>query len=218
MCWPLAHTGARQHRVRPQAERVSDAREARRGGIGTTWLELTGGRMACLRVRIRAGPNTSVVQVGISVSNAVACGVRLLLYGDDAENGIVLSLNALTHSLEIVPVICEIGFDNMHMHTHRFLTKLHESFGVLHITVEQMIEDLFLFLEYYLLIVAAFSLTFVGLGCAGMHDYADDFWTFDGVSTAAMWSIFGFLQPDKYETPLAMSTMYVYVLFANVTL
>jgi hypothetical protein len=32
---------------------------------------------------------------------------------------IVLSLNALTHSLEIVPVICEIGFDNMHMHTHR---------------------------------------------------------------------------------------------------
>mmetsp|Transcript_89229 Transcript_89229/g.268318 ORF Transcript_89229/g.268318 Transcript_89229/m.268318 type:complete len:313 (+) Transcript_89229:177-1115(+) len=81
-----------------------------------------------------------------------------------------------------------------------------------------MIEDLFLFLEYYLLIVAAFSLTFVGLGCAGMHDYADDFWTFDGVSTAAMWSIFGFLQPDKYETPLAMSTMYVYVLFANVTL
>ena len=58
--------------------------------------------------------------------------------------------------------------------------------------------DFLLFFEYYIVVAIAFSIAFVGLGRAGMHDYtADNFLAYDGSSTPIMWATFGYLEPAR---------------------
>ena len=59
---------------------------------------------------------------------------------------IITSLNALIHSLELLP----------------FLNRVHQPFGVMYICIEQMMVDLVRFMELYLIVFLAFSITMIG--------------------------------------------------------
>ena len=68
---------------------------------------------------------------------------------------IITSLNALLHSLELLP----------------FLNRIHQPFGVLVICIEQMMADLERFFEIYLIAFLAFSISMVGFGNVRTNAY-----------------------------------------------
>jgi len=140
------------------------------------------------------------LSIGLShVPSAERDGVPLELF---RAYQIVVSLNALTHSLELLP----------------FITRLDQRFGVLVIVVENMIADLKLFLEYLAVVQIAFSLAFLGLARAGIHEFDGDFFTFDGTITIIAWSMYGWMDPDRFTSPVSFCLAWVYVLFVHVAL
>jgi len=95
---------------------------------------------------------------------------------------------------------------------------LHRRLGVLYIIVEEMMDDVTLFLEYYLIIFLAFSFAFVGMGKAGLHTYHSDVVSYDGVFTPAGWSLYGWVEPQRMQSPVSTLVLFSYVFLSNVTL
>ena len=141
---------------------------------------------------------------------------------------IITSLNALLHSLELLP----------------FLNRIHQPFGVLVICIEQMMADLERFFEIYLIAFLAFSISMIGFGNVrtsvsnpnphgiaavlrvlirargqvDAHSYNESYFTYNGVFTIVAWSTFGWIEPNRFDNPVAILTLWLYVLFVNVTL
>jgi len=86
------------------------------------------------------------------------------------------------------------------------------------VCVEQMISDLARFLEFYVIVFLAFAIALIGLGRVGLHTYNEDFMSYNGVFTPVGWSMFGWLEPDRFQSPLSIFVMFFYVMFVNITL
>ena len=66
-----------------------------------------------------------------------------------------------------------------------------------------MLVDLKLFLEYLVIVYAAFTLAFFGMGRAGLHSFNDNVFTYDGASAITNWGMFGWIDPPRVESPSA---------------
>ena len=115
---------------------------------------------------------------------------------------VVISINALTHSLELLP----------------FITRLHPRFGVLVIVVEKMMLDLKLFVEYLAVVFGAFTLAFFGLGRAGMHSYDEGISSYDGVLTITTWSMYGWLEPRRMDSVTSSILLFICMLLSGLKL
>uniref|UniRef100_A0A7S3AMF8 TRPM SLOG domain-containing protein n=1 Tax=Haptolina ericina TaxID=156174 RepID=A0A7S3AMF8_9EUKA len=116
------------------------------------------------------------------------------------------SLNAIVISLELLP----------------FITRLHREFGVLVIMVEQMIYDVLLFLEFFIVMCIAFTIAFFGVGRAGMHEFDGEVTSFDGALTPIMFGMYAWVDPSRVmagKFPLVSAgLLFFYLLLVHVAL
>jgi len=117
---------------------------------------------------------------------------------------VVSSLNAIVISLELLP----------------FITRLHREFGVLVIMAEQMLYDVLLFLEFFVVMAIAFTIAFFGMGRAGMHDYSEDVWTYNGALTITLFGMYGWVDPVRHDGRISVSAavLFFYLLLVHVAL